>query len=197
MGRDNMLLRQGILAFIAVFALLLTGCALSPQQLTPKPVISDELPVVGHGQAINVRVVDGRDSEILGTRGGVYSNTSNISVSKTYIAETLQQQTEAALRKMGYVPASNNPTAATLTITLSGLTYTSPDSYYVRSADVGAELKSTLQTNAKVYNGHYTASASQSFGSTPDLETNNTLVADVLARALKRLLTDNNLTGNF
>ena len=51
--------------------LSLTGCGLSPQQLNPNPAFTGAIVAVGQGQPVQVRVVDGRPSPVLGTRGGM------------------------------------------------------------------------------------------------------------------------------
>lgn len=192
-----MLFRKGILIGVALLSMaFLGGCALSPQQLNPNPIVSANLPVLGHGQAINVKVVDGRASNVLGTRGGLYSSTSNITVESSAIIAKLQTQAEEALSKMGYKPQSSGANA-TLTITVSELAYKATAGYFIRSADVTAVLRSQLQTTSKTYNGRYSASVHEEFSSAPDIEANTKLVSEVLGNALTRLLKDTELTGSM
>jgi uncharacterized lipoprotein len=49
-------------------------------------------------------VVDGRPSPSLGTRGGLYPETSTISVSGNDVLPKLQAQAEAAVRLLGFTP---------------------------------------------------------------------------------------------
>ena len=72
--------------------LTLVGCAHSPQQLSPQPKLTTQLAPVGRGQPVVVRVVDGRPSPTLGTRGGMYPETSAISVSSADLIPKLQAQ---------------------------------------------------------------------------------------------------------
>ncbi len=73
------MLQRLLFGLLAVASLSLVGCAHSPQQLNPQPTLKAQLAPVGHGQPVVVRVVDGRPSQSLGTRGGMYPETSTIS----------------------------------------------------------------------------------------------------------------------
>ncbi|UYZ85211.1 YajG family lipoprotein [Entomomonas sp. E2T0] len=186
-----MIFRQGLLVCLMSVGLL-TGCALSPQQLTPNPIITQALPQVGHGQTVNVKVTDSRSTEIIGTRGGLYASTSNINLQANDIVPKLQQQAEQALTNMGYKPQTGGD--ITLNIIIDSITYQATDSSLANGADIKAVLRSQLQTPSKTYNGRYTSSVSQSFASAPSLETNNKLVAEVLTNALTSLFKDSHLT---
>ncbi len=190
-----MIFRQGLLVCLMSVGLL-TGCALSPQQLTPNPIITQALPQVGHGQTVNVKVTDSRSTEIIGTRGGLYASTSNINLQASDIVPKLQQQAEQALTNMGYKPQSGGGDI-TLNIIIDSITYQATDSSLANGADIKAVLRSQLQTSSKTYNGRYTSSVSQSFASAPSLETNNKLVAEVLTNALTSLFKDSHLTDSM
>lgn len=187
-----MIFRQGLLACIILLGLL-TGCALSPQQLTPNPAINQSLPQVGSGQAVNIRVADGRNSPIIGTRGGLYPATSTISLSSGDIVPKLQQQAEQALGNMGYSPQAEGA-AIQLNIVVDSITYKPSDSSFANAVSIQAILRAQLQTADKTYNGRYTSNISQSFTSAPDLATNNSLVAEALSNALISLFKDTRLT---
>ena len=75
------MLQRLLFGLITVTSLTLVGCAHSPQQLSPQPKLTAQLAPVGRGQPVVVRVVDGRPGPTLGTRGGMYPETSAISVS--------------------------------------------------------------------------------------------------------------------
>lgn len=181
-----------------LFVLLggLAGCALSPQQLQPNPVVSNSaLPSVGHGQAISVNVVDQRASPIIGTRGGLYPSTSSISIQSNDLVPKLQQQAEQALTKMGYKPQSGSST--TLTIAIDSIVYTPSDSNFANDASVKAVLKAQLQTPSKTYNGKYSSVTSQAFTTAPGLEKNNEFVSEVLSNVLTNVFKDSNLAGSM
>jgi uncharacterized lipoprotein len=174
-----------------LFGLALSGCALSPQELSPQPKLTAPLVAVGQGQPVQVRVVDQRPSPLLGTRGGIYPETSSISVPADKLMPRLQAEVETAVRLLGFTPTAGAPNAAQLTVTLVELKYQSPkDSSYVTEADITSILRADIQNGNRRYSGRYAASTNQRFGMAPNQQTNTELVSKVLSNALTRLFSD-------
>lgn len=183
-----------LFGLIAVASLSLAGCAHSPQQLSPQPKLNAQLAPIGHGQPVVVRVVDGRPSPSLGTRGGMYPETSTISVSGNDVVPKLQAQAEAAVRLLGFTPTGNAYNAPKLTVTLAELKYQSPkDKMYVTEATIAATFRADVANGGRTYSGRYGASLDQRFGMAPNQETNTKLVSDVLSDALTRLFKDQSI----
>lgn len=180
-----------LFGLIAAASLGLVGCAHSPQQLTVQPVVTAQLAAVGQGQPVAVKVIDGRSSPVLGTRGGLYPETSAISVDGQSLVTRLQGQAEAAVRLLGFTPTPNAYNAPQLTLTVTDMKYVSPkDSSYVTQADISAAIRADVQNSARRYSGRYAASLNQRFGMSPNQETNSKLVSDVLSDALTRVFKD-------
>ena len=185
------MLQRLLVGLFAVASLSLAGCAHSPQQLSPQPKLTQQLAPVGHGQPVVVRVVDGRASQSLGTRGGMYPETSTITVNGNDVVPKLQAQAEAAVRLLGFTPTPNAGNAPQLTVTLAELKYQSPkDKMYVTEATIGATFRADVSNANRRYSGRYGSSLDQRFGMAPNQETNTKLVSDVLSDALTRLFKD-------
>ena len=184
------MLKRALLGLLAAFSLTLVGCALSPQQLSPQPKLTGPLTPVGQGQPVVVRVADGRPSPVLGTRGGIYAETSAISVQSKDILPRLQAEAEAAVRLLGFTPSPNAYNAPQLTLTLADLKYQSPKETYVTEATISATFRVDVQNSTRRYSGRYGASLNQRFGTAPNQETNTKLVTDVLSDALTRAFKD-------
>ncbi|MBU0919288.1 YajG family lipoprotein [Stutzerimonas kunmingensis] len=188
------MLQRLLFGFVTVLGMSLVGCAHSPQQLDPNPKLNGTINPVGQGQPVVVRVVDARPSPTLGTRGGLYPETSAVIVPSAKVIPKLQAQTEAAVRLLGFTPSSNAYNAPQLTLTLAELKYQSPkEGLYVTEANIGATLKIEVQNAGKRYNGRYGASLNQRFGMAPNEQTNTKLVTDVLSDALTRVFRDDNI----
>lgn len=188
------MLQRLVFGLFTLCALTLTGCALSPQQLDPNPKLTGTINPVGQGQPVVVRVVDGRSSPALGTRGGLYPETSSIIVPADKLLPKLQAQTEAAVRLLGFTPSANAYNSPQLTLTLAELKYQSPkEGLYVTEANIGATLRVDVQNGGRRYNGRYGASLNQRFGMAPNEQTNTKLVSDVLSDALSRVFRDQNI----
>lgn len=189
------MLQRLLFGLVTVLGMSLVGCAHSPQQLDPNPKLNGSINPVGQGQPVVVRVVDGRPSPTLGTRGGLYPETSAVIVPAAKVLPKLQAQTEAAVRLLGFTPSANAYNAPQLTLTLAELKYQSPkEGLYVTEANVGATLKIEVQNAGKRYNGRYGASLNQRFGMAPNEQTNTKLVSDVLSDALTRVFRDENIS---
>ncbi|MGK9065548.1 YajG family lipoprotein [Stutzerimonas chloritidismutans] len=183
-----------LFSLFVVSAVALTGCAHSPQQLDPNPKITESISPVGQGQPVVVRVVDGRASATLGTRGGLYPETSAVIVPKERVVPKLQAQAEAAVRLLGFTPSPNAYNAPQLTLTLAELKYQSPkEGLYVTEAKIGATFRVEVQNGGRRYTGRYGASLDQRFGMAPNEQTNTKLVTDVLSDALTRVFRDQNI----
>ena len=188
------MLRRLLFSFAAVSALALAGCAHSPQQLDPTPKITGTINPVGQGPPVSVRVVDGRPSATLGTRGGLYPETSAVIVPKEKVVPKLQAQAEAAVRLLGFTPSPNAYNAPQLTLTLAELKYQSPkEGLYVTEATIGATFRIEVQNGGRRYTGRYGASLDQRFGMAPNEQTNTKLVSEVLSDALSRVFRDQNI----
>jgi len=188
------MLQRLLFGFVTVLGMSLVGCAHSPQQLDPNPKLNGTINPVGQGQPVVVRVVDARPSPTLGTRGGLYPETSAVIVPSAKVIPKLQAQTEAAVRLLGFTPSPNAYNAPQLTLTLAELKDQSPkEGLYVTEANIGATLKIEVQNAGKRYNGRYGASLNQRFGMAPNEQTNTKLVTDVLSDALTRVFRDDNI----
>ena len=180
-----------LLGLLAAASLTLVGCAHSPQHLSLQPMVTAQLNPIGQGQPVVVRVVDGRSSPVLGTRGGLYPETSAISVAGQDIVPKLQGQAEAAVRLLGFTPTPNAYNAPHLTLTLTDMKYQSPkDGSYVTEANISASIRADVQNSVRRYSGRYAATLNQRFGMAPNQQTNTKLVSDVLSDALTRVFKD-------
>jgi len=180
-----------LLGLLAAAGLTLAGCASSPQQLSPQPQITAPIAPVGQGQPVAVRVVDGRSSFTLGTRGGLYPDTSVVVVPTQNVLPQLQAIADKAVREMGFTPSPNaGPGVPQLTLTLADLSYQSPKELYVTSSNVGATFQVDVSNSQRSYRGRYSASLDQRFGMAPNAEANTKLVSDVLSDALTRVFKD-------
>ncbi|WP_280563989.1 MULTISPECIES: YajG family lipoprotein [unclassified Chromohalobacter] len=176
--------------------LLMNGCAQSPQILQVKPDIGTDLPHTGNGQAIVLDVVDGRRSDVLGTRSGSPAATSTIRVPAHDVIPKLQTQAEQALHRMGFSLAEDSNANATLTLTLADLSYApgEADAPLLDAAQLQAVLRAQVANDGGTYTGTYTAKRKQSFAIKPDWDANNRMVSDLLSNALQRAFSDPELS---
>lgn len=185
-----MLKRLGFLA-VGGLAVVLSGCAHSPQQLNVTPSVTIPLSQVARQQPVVLTVQDSRSSPVMGTRGGLYPDSSNLTISNQAVPH-LRQQVEQALGKLGFqVVPEGTPNANSLVVSLAELSYVSPkEGVYVTQADIGAAFAAEARSTNQRYNGRYSASAQHRFGYAPNQATNTRLVTEVMSDALSRIFKD-------
>jgi len=184
-------IRKGLMAALLMGSALLVGCAHSPQQLNVQPQVQVPLNPVAARQPVVVVVQDTRPSKVLGTRGGIYPESSNITISEQSIG-LIRQQVEGAVRQLGFsVVPEGTPNANRLTVSLAELRYQSPkDGAYVTQADISAAFVAEARSSSQQYQGRYGASAQHRFGYAPNQATNTRLVTEVMNDALTRVFKD-------
>lgn len=186
-----MAIRKGFLAVLLAGTALLAGCAHSPQQLNVQPQVQVPLTPVASRQPVIIVVQDSRPSKVLGTRGGIYPESSNITINEQSIG-LIRQQVEGAVRQLGFsVVPEGTPNANRLTVSLTDLRYQSPkDGVYVTQADISATFAAEARSSNQQYQGRYGASAQHRFGYAPNQATNTRLVTEVMSDALTRVFKD-------
>lgn len=169
----------------------LAGCGLSPQYLTPEPRFSGQLAAVGQGQPVVVRVSDARPTPVIGTRGGLYAQSSAITVNAKTFLPRLQAETDAAVRMLGFTPMQQGAGEAQLSLKLVELSYKATDGNgVIKEAQLSAVYALEVQNGTRRYNGRYAANLTQGYAKAPDELTNTKLVSKVLSEGLQRVFND-------
>ncbi|GGX96237.1 lipoprotein [Litchfieldella qijiaojingensis] len=171
--------------------LLLTACT-SPHYLQPNPKVTADIPQAGGGQQVTVNVVDGRESEVLGTRSGAAMSTATITVYAHDLIPKLQAQAEQAVRQMGFTPTTESVEGRpSLTLTLTRLGYERGDSQPVLgNARLEVVFRSVAKNDGYTYTGTYTSRREQSYAIRPNREDNTNMVNELLSDGLNRAFRD-------
>jgi len=186
------MLKHPLLAWLCVqsLVLMISGCALSPQQLSPRPEVDTEkLQLKTHGRPIRLVVNDGRTQEVIGTRGGIYGSSSTLTVPTNDILPKIKTQVERAVHALGFVPGEDS-NAPQLTVTLTLLDYQTTRSGINALSNVRAILTADTQNGGRRYQGVHTAMLSKGFPNSPDKRANDQLLTQVLSDALDRVFAD-------
>ncbi|PXX99775.1 YajG family lipoprotein [Halomonas sp. LBP4] len=179
------------LSAVLLAGLWLAGCA-SPHYLQLNPKRSAAVPQTGSGQQITVVAVDGRDSEVIGTRSGSAMSTATITVSAHELVPRLQAEAERAVREMGFTPTTERAQGRpSLTLTLDHLGYGRGQSRpVIDEARLEAVFIAEAVNGGNTYTGTYTSRRTQSFALRPDRDTNTRMVNDLLSDGLDRAFRD-------
>jgi uncharacterized lipoprotein len=178
-----------MIGILAGTLLLLGGCALSPQEVTLKPDPSVPAANLGKNAPVRVTVVDDREDEAFGTRGGVYKDTALIRPANDITAE-IREIVRNGLQKQGF-NAYNPPAEATnLSIHIDTLSYVPESGAVVNQVTTRAVLKAVARRPDVTHRGTFRSKVTHDVPFTPDARRNETMLTDVLARSLERMLAD-------
>ncbi|MGJ8686688.1 MAG: YajG family lipoprotein, partial [Spongiibacteraceae bacterium] len=158
-----MLKLVGSLAVLLVF----TGCAYSPQQIHVAPVFSPLSEAVGGGRSVHVRVSDGRQNKVLGSRGGSYRDTALVTLEND-LAQSLSSALATQLQSMGYVVDSLQADTVDLHLIVDSLVYDNIDADGpAYTINMGVVTRVEAARGGDQYQGHYRIKRQQNFFSAP------------------------------
>lgn len=171
-------------------SLLFGGCAMSPQQVAVAPDIAVEAGKPVSTSVIGLTVYDERPSVILGSRGGVYSETSMISTGADFIAN-IRAATEQALQQLGLkVSATEN--APQFQLYIDRLTYDVLDSY-LHNIEIKAAAHVVVIHGSQRFTGRYSSDLNQKLPTAPSNKKNDEMVNQVMDDMLVRVFQDESL----
>lgn len=179
---------------LTIFALAITGCALSPQVIVINPdLYVEKSSVATKPTIVRLDVVDGRSSEFIGKRGGIYKETSDISTDPNMKA-SLERNLASALNSQGYMVARKNETSdAALTVRINKIEYTINKAKVLYTAETKVEIQAVCRKGSREFTGGYSAIRKKDFVKVPSMGQNETIVNEAMAATLQAMLNDKDL----
>lgn len=178
---------KNIRTLISIF--LLVGCAYSPQQIMINPDVDTSAEDYGRGRPVHVVVEDGRAVKELGSRGGVYKDTSLITIGNS-ITEAIAGAAEARLAAQGFNTNSSDADTVTIKIIIDSLSYDTPVQSVGKKVKLDAILKLEMTAGKEIYTGQYKSSTERQTVVTPSMNRNEEMVNTILSSTLNRLFSD-------
>ena len=178
---------KNILTLITIS--LVVACAYSPQQIMINPDVDTSAEDYGRGRPVHVVVEDGRAVKELGSRGGVYKDTSMITIGNS-ITDAVAAAAEARLAIQGFNTNSIDTDTATIKIIIDSLTYDTPVQSVGKKVKLDAILKLEVTADSEIYTGQYKSSTERQTVVTPSMERNEEMVNAILSSTLDRLFSD-------
>lgn len=173
----------------ALLSVLLSACAFSPQQITIKPdfdVISESY---GAGRPLSISVEDARENKILGSRGGIYEETSLITL-KNSLTDAIAGAARAKLATQGFNVNSNDPDAAAVKIKIEKLSYDLPKDAVGRKVLLESVLSVEASLGGESYTGRYKTNSERHTLVSPTMGRNEEMINTLLSDTLVRLFSD-------
>jgi uncharacterized lipoprotein len=182
--------RTNILMLFAFLA----ACALSPQTVNIRPSLDmSEANAIGQGTRITLQVIDNRTSRVIGTRGGVYADTSTISTASD-ITTPIRGELVPGLRALGYEVADSGQSAkADLRVLIDAIEYKTIEGRVLTDIETAATVRAVAKVGNREFTGRYRGTQTQEVLRKPSPEDNDELVNTAVSRVLERMLTDREL----
>lgn len=174
---------------IASLIFMLGGCALSPQTIDIAPRLDTPASRPGN-KSVSVVVNDTRTSRVIGTRGGIYRDTANITANQN-MTQTLQAILANALRDMGYNVTDRG--SVSLAVEVAELRYSATGEHTITDVETGATINATCRNGGLVANNSYRVTDRQEVLKAPTSGRNQELINNSLGTALQRMLNDTTL----
>ncbi len=180
---------------VVLLCWIVVGCAFSPQIVTVTPVIKVEKHAgMGMGRAISIQVKDRRERNSLGTLGGVYGESSTITLGNN-IEKSVVASVSGALVQMGYVLDGADPGALQLIIYIDELVYSSPEVVYSNKVDMKASLSVEVISSGRKFSTAYRTKSEKRFAMHPNAKTNQQLISQLVSDTLQRMFDDLGFLG--
>lgn len=187
-----MMKRSYFYSALLIAVALLTACAQSPQRITVAPTLTMTGEMTGNGRAIIVSASDQRASKVLGSLGGVYSNTATLTIGNN-LEHALMQAANGLLAAQGYVVNSPDPGALQLNIVAEKISYEKLEQQVGTAVKLTATLRAEVSKQGETFTGRYTSESEYRSVTSPSQEENEKYVNDLLSETLKRMFADNRL----
>ena len=169
-----------------------SGCALSPQTVALTPFINVASHPVGRDRKLALEVVDMRPSPAFGTRGGVY-DTAEITP-RANVAQVVRQALAERLTASQFVVTAPNPGAPiSMRVEILGIFYTASGKPMITEVRAGATVRAITRNGKRTLTSQYEAKSVRQTVGAPSEAENETILNEVLAQALQRMMQDNSI----
>ncbi|MFP5440060.1 MAG: YajG family lipoprotein [Gammaproteobacteria bacterium] len=179
---------RNAIAVLALAALSLAGCALSPQTITVTPALSVAADNVGKNRVIGLHVLDERENTAIGSRGGVYAKSSTINPAND-VGVAVYDAMKRGLETQGYQLGSANADAV-LHVAVKQLSYHVPQGAMATNADITVAIRVTAERGGKQHSTDYRSTVNRKFPVAPTATQNEEWINETLGETLARFFAD-------
>jgi uncharacterized lipoprotein len=177
---------------VTVLALATAACARSPQIVVLSPQLSGPPGKIAVPRTVELSVRDDRSSKVIGSRGGLYAETSTI-VTEGDIAPGLTSLLTGKLEQQGYtVVPPNSGGEVKFSVELEKLSYETGGSV-LTEIKLAAAVDVTATRGGETLSSGYETKHTEEFATAPNDKKNSELINMVLGRTLDAMLGDKEL----
>ena len=179
-----------------LLAVLIQGCALTPQNLHLDPEIDVQGEAVAVDTLVTLMVRDSRSSKVLGEVGDPNDPNQemvDVTLDEDFIPLMTERVTEA-LEKRGFsVVPDGEALTRSLIIDISSLDLNSEKTPFNFETELRAEVAATAQNTNEIYERRYYVRSFQETAGPPFEKHSNQLVNDAVSNALSDMFNDDKL----
>lgn len=179
---------------VLILSVLLAACARSPQTVNIRPDLDlSQANAIGQGTRVTLQVVDNRSSRVIGSRGGVYADTANISTAND-ITTPIYGELVPGLRALGYeVVGADQASKADLRVLVDAIEYRTIGGRVLTDIETAATVRAVARVGNREFTGRYRGTQTKEVLRAPSQADNDELVNAAISRVLERMLTDREL----
>jgi uncharacterized lipoprotein YajG len=187
-------LMKTLKAFVpcALAAALLCGCAWTPQSATLKPDPNITPSTIGHGVTVAVRVIDKRESDIIGHRG-VDSKNAAITTTQNVPALFQEKIIEGLVRKGFSASPFEGQPGRLLIVEIRQIAYTTDMEFWKGIVRTEVVLGASMIKDGAKFEQFYTGKRTENTVEAPGAKTNERLINGAISEALRRMFEDEHL----
>lgn len=183
--------RCAALLVTALLAVLLAACAHSPVQVQVKPEVQVAPDTIGSGYTLQARGVNQLPGGGLGSLGGIYADSSNVTLSND-IERALGNTLSQGFESWSFRPV-DGAADVQVVANLTDLHYDSPNKLYTTKVDTGASIQLQVTVGGATFFGNYSTSGKDRNLIKPSAEEVESTVNRLLSATLQRAFEDEKL----
>jgi uncharacterized lipoprotein len=180
-------------SFTLLIAIAVAGCQFNSQAVRIAPVLNPQISDIGQGRLLSIRVLDGRDSNIIGNRGvggNIGGTISTLDGIDAQVLSTLQN----AFRAKGFkIQESRRTDVPHLSVEVRGLKYGWQSGFFSNTLKVECIVKASATNSTKDFDRVFRSEKADDTNWTPTAEYNEKLVNDILSETLAKVVNDGDL----
>ncbi|WP_193166073.1 YajG family lipoprotein [Microbulbifer hainanensis] len=169
----------------------LAACAHSPLQIQVRPQVEVAAENIGAGRTISVRGVNQLPGGGLGSLGGVYANSSQVSLAND-VEGAMAASLSDGFASWNFRPTNGNADVQVVA-NLTGLKYDSPNKLVTSTVDTAAEVQLAVTIGGATYYGNYRSKGEDRSLIKPSREEVESRVNNLLSATLQRAFADEKL----
>ncbi|MFO1351606.1 MAG: YajG family lipoprotein [Gammaproteobacteria bacterium] len=172
---------------------LLGACALSPQEVTVKPLVDVQSQPIGRDRLLSLEVIDRRPRQTFGARGGIYDTA--VIAPRGDVAQTVWQALAERLRadQFKVIGAGEAPLAMRVELLrIEYLVNSAPavGGPLVNEIRVNCAIQASIRNAARAVSGQYQANSARRQLGFPNAADNEAMLNEAIHHTLRQLLQD-------